>query len=248
MNQINLELLAYQKEWLSKVVAPFIEKGYDEQFSLPFHLGVSDRLDPKKKLIMIIGQEADRFWKYEENEKTPEYIQSWCVGYFDKQIFKTPFPEYDQFNHSAFWRFFRLLHQEGYELCWNNVDKLHRYQDKGAKNDTEKLAEEYEKQLSIQYGEDCKSLLQREIEKVQPDAIVFLTGPNYRVTMGTAFGLSDTTLDLYVPTKTNICSEISKVLNLDMPVFWTYHPGYLSKNSGFMDQVITYISSCVSQI
>jgi len=247
MKQINIELLALQKDWLSKVVEPFITKGYDEQFSRPFHFGVSEQLDREKKLVMIVGQEADCFWRYEDNDKTPDYIQQWCIGYFDKQIFKTPFPEYDQFNHSAFWRFFRMLHQEGFELCWNNVDKLHRYQDKGATNATETLTAEYEKQLSIQYGEDSKSLLQREIELVQPDAIVFLTGPNYRVTMGTAFGLSDTMLDLFAPTKSNVCSEISKILNLDIPVFWTYHPGYLSKNSGFMDQVISFISSSISK-
>ena len=135
-----------------------------------------------------------------------------------------------------------MLHQEGFELCWNNVDKLHRYKDKESTTTTETLTVEYEKQLSAQYGADCKSLLQREIEIVKPDAVVFLTGPNYRVTMCTAFGMPDNALDADRPTKTNICSEISKILNLDMPVFWTYHPGYLSRNSGFMANAIETIS------
>ena len=247
MNRINIELLGYQKEWLSKVVEPFISKGYDEQFSRPFHFGISEKLDPKKKLIMIVGQEADRFWKYEDTDKTPEYIQRWCIGYFDKQIFKTSFAEYDQVNHSAFWRFFRMLHEKGFELCWNNVDKLHRYQGKGAINQTETLTVEYEKQLSAQYGEDRKSLLQREIEAVNPSAVVFLTGPSYKVTMCTAFGISDSTLEACTPTKTNSCSEISEALNLGIPAFWTYHPGYLYRNSGYVERVVEQISGYISK-
>ena len=128
MNSINKKLLEIQKEWITEVVEPFIAKGYDEQFSRPFHLGVSDKIDPDKKMIMIVGQEADCFWKYEMADKTPEYIQQWCVNYFNKQVLNSSFDENGVLNNSAFWRFLNMLHQKGLDLCWNNVDKLHRYQ------------------------------------------------------------------------------------------------------------------------
>lgn len=231
--QINERLLNIQKEWLSAVVEPFMAKGYNECFSLPFHFGISGQRDPGRKMIMIVGQEADRFMKYTDTDKNAEYIQQWCIGYFDKQIYKTPFDEYDIYNNSAFWGFFRLLYDEGFDLCWNNVNKLHRYQNiiRNGKTfeATDILTAEYERQLSARYGKEEKSLLRREIEAAKPDGVVFLTGPNYQCTMCTAFGLPEDGLNPYKPVKTNPYNEISGILGLDIPVFWTYHPGYLKR-------------------
>lgn len=244
MKHVNEVLLSIQKEWLSEIVAPFMSKGYKEQFSRPFHFGVSEQLDTNKKLIMIIGQEADRFWKFEDEKITPEYTQRWCVGYFEKQVFNTTFKEFDEFNASPFWHFFRMLHKNGVELCWNNIDKLHRYKTEiinGVSTEcTETLTVEYEKQLSVQYGDDKQSLLQREIEVVKPDAVVFVTGPYYQDTMCTAFGVKDAVLRSTKPTMNDPCIEISAILGLDIPAFWTYHPRFLVMHS-FVDYTVAKI-------
>lgn len=235
---INKKLLEIQNEWLSEVVEPFVVSRRNEQFSRPFHLGLSSVAAPGKKLIMIVGQEAKDFWKYEEADKTPEYIQKWCISYFDEQIHeKVPS------NNSPFWRFFRSLKEKGFELCWNNIDKIHRYKTVSEKDVTYPLTKTQERMLSAQYRADSKSLLQREIEVVEPDAIVFVTGPHYRASMCTAFGLPENTLDKCMPNKTNYLINIGKELGLDIPVFWTFHPAYLNRNYGFTESVISGISN-----
>lgn len=230
---INMILRTEQTLWTKCVLEPFISQGYDESFSRPFYYGVSDRLESGKKHVMVVGQEADQFWKYEDTEKTLEHIQNWCVGYFDKQMWNIPFAEYDEFNGSAFWRFFRFLDSEGLNTSWNNLDKLHCYEMTREGNDehevTKVLSDEYRRKLSSQFGEEKKSLLQREIKLVKPDSIVFITGPRYAVSMCTAFGISEDSLNHLYPSKDEPCKKIDKVLNLDIPVYWTYHPGYLSR-------------------
>lgn len=238
----NKKLCEIQNEWLSEVVDPVVVSRRNEQFSRPFHLGLSSGIDPNKKMIMIIGQEAKDFWKYEDAKATSEYIQQWCISYFEKQI-----QENASQNNSPFWRFFCALEKEGFELCWNNIDKLHRYktvEKKGEPKDvTYPLTLRQERIFSAQYGADSKSLLQREIELVKPGAIAFVTGPHYRVSMCTAFGLPENALDQCMPNKTNYLINIGQELGLDIPVFWTYHPAYLNRNHGFTEAVISDISN-----
>ena len=230
---LNAELRREQKLWTECILEPFISVGYNETFSRPFYYGISDRLQDDRKHIMLVGQEADQLWKFEDTEKTLEYIQKWCVGYFDKQMWNIPFAEYDEVNGSAFWRFFRSLDDKGFNTSWNNLDKLHCYEITGhGQNErevTKVLSDNYRRKLSSLFGEEKKSLLQREIELVKPDAIVFITGPRYAVSMCTAFGISEDALNNFYPTKEKPCRNIDEVINMDIPVYWTYHPGYLSR-------------------
>ena len=235
IQSINNKLLEIQNEWLLEVVNPFVVSRRNEQFSRPFHLGISSGIDPNKKLIMVIGQEAKDFGKYEDVD-TPKDIQKECTSYFDEQI-----QENTSRNNSPFWRFFCALKKKEFELCWNNIDKLHRYKTVEKKEVTYPLTIGQERILSAQYGADSKSLLQRELEVVRPDAIAFVTGPHYRVSMCTAFGLPENALDQCMPNKTNYLINIGQELGLDIPVFWTYHPAYLNRNHGFTEKVISGI-------
>lgn len=103
--------------------------GQENELSLPFYLGVSDKYRTADKKVMIVGQEANNWWKYSE-KADKEYLQQWSVGYLEKQLWQTG---EHRFNHSAFWMFFRELNQSGFTPCWNNIDKLHRYVDGNTK-------------------------------------------------------------------------------------------------------------------
>ena len=244
MENINKTLLSLQEEWIQLVADPFISKGFEEQFSKPFHLGLSDRLNKNKKLVMLIGQEASDFWTYENNEIVSSNVQQWCIDYYNKQLFHTVNSE--RYNRSPFWAFFRSLYKQGIDVCWNNLDKLHRYESKTSKDGAIKLhtiplSLEHQLELSRQYGSDRKSLLQREIKAVSPHAIVFLTGPYYSASMCSAFGLSSHALDLHTPTKKCFVTQIEQIIDLNIPVFWTYHPNYLCRNSGYTARVVSSI-------
>lgn len=248
MNSINRTLLSLQNEWIKLVADPFIGKDHDEIFSKPFHLGLSEKLPRKQKLVMLIGQEASDFWTYGATENVPDCIQQWCIDYFDKQLFRAKSSSSERYNRSPFWAFFRKLHQGGVNTCWNNLDKLHRYGSSVSKEGhidtyTMQLKLEHQQELSRQYGPDKRSLLQREIDVVQPDAIVFITGPYYASSIACAFGVDPQSLDSLAPSKANYCTRIEHAIGLNMPVFWTYHPKYLRFNSGYTQRVVDDIIS-----
>lgn len=221
----NHKLLEIQTEWNNQIVEPFVKANPEQksELSLPFYLGVSDRYRTADKKVMIVGQEACDWWKYSE-KADKDYLQQWAVGYLENQLWKTGGYRY---NHSAFWMFFRQLNQAGFTPCWNNIDKLHRYID----GKTEPLTAELDKAFCAQYGTDNKSLLQREIELVNPDAIIFIIGPNYQRSLGHSFGLHDDSnqLSQLRPTLTFPCQDITSIIKMDVPSIWTYHPTYMNR-------------------
>ena len=87
------------------------------------------------------------------------------------------------------------------------------------------------------------SLLQIEIDILKPDIVIFAVGPNnpYFRALHYAFDLNEGTLNDYFPTAENPCKEISQILGLDMPAYWTYHPNFLSRN-GLFKRVIEEIT------
>lgn len=239
MESINDTLLKLQNGWIREVVNPFLQAQQKERFSKPFHLGLPDQLRPNRKLIMLIGQEARNFVDFGDGKDTAESIQQWCIQRLTKEL-----SDGGSHTSSPFWNFARRLYNhpddKAVNVCWNNLDKLHRcnLMDGCAKARTFPLKYEHEKLLSRQYGPDSKSLLQREIEAVCPNALVFLTGPQYAVSMCCAFGLEPHALDAFKPTRANFVKRIDPVLNLQIPAFWTYHPRYLSFNPGFTAEAV----------
>lgn len=232
---INQKLLEIQIEWNDKIVEPFIEANPEQknELSLPFYFGVPDKYRVADKKVMIVGQEAYNWWKYLE-EADKDYLQQWAVGYLEKQLWQTG--EY-RFNNSAFWMFFRQLNQSGFTPCWNNIDKLHRYVDQK----TKPLTAEQDRVFCAQYGSNNKSLLQREIELVNPDAIIFIIGPNYQCSLEHSFGLQTTSnqLSQLRPTLTCPCPDIASIIRMDVPVIWTYHPTYMNRKGMLKDCVNT---------
>lgn len=239
MENINKTLLSIQEEWIRLIADPLVHNEPNEHFSKPFLFALSDELCLDKKLVMLVGQEARDWGEYEDNKASLTSIQQWAINRYNNQFFRNKNSE--EYINSPFWSFFRKLRMHNTNICWNNLDKLHRYTSSASKNKTKPLRIRHELVLSQQYGPDNKSLLQREIDAVNPQAIVFLTGPNYTSSMACVFGVNEQALIPYAPTRKNFVSKIEHITGLDIPVFWTYHPNYLRRNAGFTADVLNSI-------
>ncbi|SDM65297.1 hypothetical protein [Acetanaerobacterium elongatum] len=220
-------------EWEQEILLPFKSARDDNQYSSPFYMGYSQHYSPNKKTIMVIGQEA-RDWRRIDTDWSIDDIQKHYESIIARQLFGIR--NNSKFLKSAFWRLIRYLQGENFNVVWNNLDKLHRYD--GKKSIPLELEDETE--LNRQYGTDKKSLLEREIDIINPDHIIFVTGPAYYKSMCTCFGIKPTSLVKYRPNNQNLCTEIDNVLNYKGKAIWTYHPTYLSRIKAY-DKCVSYI-------
>lgn len=206
--------------------------------SCPFYMGVTEdyALRTKSSRVMIIGQEARHYGTWKDNRSdsnyTPTESQEWAIDYLLYQI-KTPnTASHFEINNnkSRFWQAFRKLNRNDINVCWNNMDKV--YYSRGNSDYKGTLTYEGEEYLSAPFGvgDYKKSLLQREIEIVEPDALLFITGPTYYVSMAAAFGLPPQQLYGRLNTSNKIV-DITSDLNIDIPAYWTYHPANRYVNS-----------------
>ncbi|MDE5561949.1 MAG: hypothetical protein K2J01_00090 [Clostridiales bacterium] len=205
--------------------------------SCPFYMGVTeDYAQAKSRRVMVIGQEARRYgiWRDDCNKYgyKPRESQEWAIDYLLYQL-KTPNKcsrfEID-YNNSRFWDVFRKLKANDFSVCWNNIDNV--YYSNGNKDYKGTLTYKGEEYLSAPYGEgeDKKSLLQREIEITNPDALLFVIGPSYYVSMAVAFGLSLQKLNGRLNKNSKIV-DITSDICMDIPAYWTYHPANRHVNS-----------------
>ena len=212
-------------------------------------MGISDEYLKSDKRIMIVGREARGYGKicdgtagYEflnnsksEKEQTnaPKYSQDWTISYLRTQVYRED--SYDR-NKSPFWNLFRWLKDEGFEPCWNNVDKVYFA-------NTGKLSYQAEEELSKPYSKEGekteKSLLQREIEIAKPNVVLFVTGKSYGLSMKTALKLQYDSVPL--PTVDNCLVKVKSLTNA-INIYWTDHPQCLTgkqfKKYDFIQNII----------
>ena len=231
---MNAELLKWQKQWDKDCIKQYIQdnpqtKDNPKTLSRPFAYGVSEEYLAADFKLMVIGQEAAGFSLY--NDPTAWDLlrtQQWVVDYTRRQLYgiRAGDAQEGRTNSSPFWNFQRNLNKLGLTPSWNNVDKV--YQKKTYENG-EKVIRLIDQQRKTFNEPVCegKTLLQREIEISKPDGIVFVTGPEYRISMETALGLSENMLMDKVPAPDRILTDISIEANLGIPCVWTYHPRHL---------------------
>ncbi len=230
----NEALRTVQREWMEKIVNHYVEQSQDVDYSHPFFFGIPEAFE-NQPCVMIVGQEPDDFDRY-RRDLNLEKLQQWVIDYLMVQIKEKE----GDVNHSPFWQAFRLMRGAGKYVLWNNIDKMHRLIIENENKKTIILSREDEVALNRPYGNEKKSLLQREIEIVRPAAIWLAVGPYREGAIEDSFGLPNGTLNLYRPCKNNWLFEIGKHLSLDIPVYWTYHPKYLN--------FLKALPDCVQQI
>ncbi len=217
--QINQELKKVQEEWYNQLPEKFKDR---EKFSHPFFWGVSEKAwNEEKPLIMYMGEEA-RNWTFKDKKD----IQKYAIDYLERQVYGASICKK---NRSPFWTFIRKLNfKEEYNICWNNLDKLHRV----VKATTKPLTYGVEKELH-EILCDGKSLLVREIEIVKPDFVIFM-GKAYNKSMAWAMGENYKVKDLnsYKPSSENFyVSEVKEipesVRGSVQKMIWMYHPRYI---------------------
>lgn len=230
----------------------------EQMLSHPFYMGLSDEyLNCKNgKRIMVIGREAMGYGKICDGTAEYDYIKScqptngkgktnepsnsqqWAIAYLEKQLYKNNIEVPDCFddiksNSSSFWNFFRLLKENGYTPCWNNVDKVYfettlSYKAEGI------LSAPYEKNG----GE--KSLLQREIKLCEPDIVLFVTGEAYGKSIFTALQIEASDTDFPVPEKNDKC--LVRLPDIEgVPCFWMDHPRGLTAKGFNKHEVLDLI-------
>lgn len=218
-------------------------KRKDNKLSHPFYMGISQQFfnADKDKRIMIIGQEAGGYGTIDDGTaeysfieasaksrtNAPENSQKWAIAYLQKQLYDRydGLPDcYNEIkrNTSPFWEFFRKMNSHGFQLCWNNLDKVYF---------GKTLSYTAEKYLSAQYRHNGKkqSLLQREIGLADPYAVILVTGPYYDLSMEAAFD-KNSGISKYRPTVDNLIVDITRIVNFNngVRVYWTYHPMFLN--------------------
>ena len=268
------------------------EKYKGQKMSHPFYMGLTQSyIENKncKKRVMVVGQETMGFGiidngtaeyekiaclsnieLYEDLRKCircsnePILSQQWAIAYLESQLGENLLSvkpdlnllrKYDiAKNNTPFWDAMRVL-AEKFEVCWNNLDKVH-YE--------KTLSTFAEQELSKRYEKDGQkaSLLQREIEIAQPNAIIFFTGPNYSVSMQTAllsengnfnscpqYGRYDTNIDGCV---IDITEEVyvSNPQKFSFPqgfkALWTYHPGWLRREK-ILEEVLSKLEKLLDR-
>ena len=298
----NARSLAAHKEWYSKVMLPYISKELtsdgvrkDESYeiSCPFCMGLTEEyIESGKTKIMIIGQAAralgywSKHWKdksadvddlYNEADDSkegyypPKRMQKWANEYLTVQLSGHGTQKIN-YNRSAFWAFFRQLKKRNdASLCWDDIDKVHFICSSDDKSE-KALKYKDEVYLSAKYGDDKLSLLQREIEIANPDAVIFAIGPTYALSADVALGISGfdytnmqenrlskrsaevSKLFKDYPNKNNCVVQNEDMQNAvrkllrreDAAVLWTYHPSAL-KRLKLLDEAVDKISEIISK-
>ncbi len=215
LNQVELALKDIYDEW------QFGTEKEHNGYSTMFRMGFPDAyIHSDRPLLLFVGQE--------DLGSGPYKTQEWVRLYQTVQGTKTPNAPFQmRTNKSAFWNFYRRLTDFGYDVLWDNLDKL--LVEKSDKRQTHlSLAEAAN--INSPYGEEQKSVLQREVELLRPKVIVLVVGPNekYVASLAAAFSVSVSALQAYKPNHEATVSDISAVVGLrDTIVLWTYHPNHL---------------------
>ena len=245
---LNQRLLAFQEEWEEKLLTPNLtddKENHSDRFSRhiisrPFCFGVNDQYCSAEKKIMIVGQQTAGWSSYQNDlaEWPLDRIQEWDIKYTELQLEGkwNPILKEKKPNRSPFWNLFRKVYRFGWIPCWNNLDKVQRVEK------TDELIGKQEKLLNKPITDDGKTLLQKEIELAKPDRIIFVVGPRYLNSLCDSMGLDHETMEKYKPTPERCCVEITDEMGLGILAFWSYHPNYLNRHKGKMEEAARMIT------
>ncbi len=235
MDNISVErvLQSAYKKWQDEKM-DVVRKLSFSDFSQPFFIGVPSSYANSKKTVLVYGQEANNFFRYEDDWSI-QGIQEWCREYTDIQLSDEHHP---QKNSSPFWRFINSIASRDVNVIWGNLDKAHLYVD----GKTRSLDVTQELYLNGQLDGVDKTIVDFEIEAINPDVVVFAIGPSYHKSLSQALSIENDVLSKCKPSKCNSLVDISEITNNGVKVFWTYHPKYQSYIKALDDNVSSILS------
>ena len=247
---------SYRKDYFTKIT------GKDEVgFSEPFFTAVGDFKNKEFPLIMFVGQETNGWGNYDTYFKNAradadldnlitqsqdfvcEFTKNNVIDKNNNLKIKYHDKDCNGYDSHAFWNFIRAVYEKvKINVVWNELDKIH-YTCNDPDYKCVTLWEDDEEDLNKNLT-NKKSLLLNEIEIIQPDMIIFLTGPSYKASMDSALGKGLTKPKLKSPILNfNIVTENKAKI----PCIWTYHPNALCYR-GLWDTVLKKIAENINNI
>ena len=207
------------------------------EYSDVFVTGVSEFASRKPKKMLVVGQEA-RAWRWDEDKKiSHEERQRYAVNYLNANLGLCEGENLPAVNASAFWEMMRFIYSETeFFPIWANLDKIHAYRN-GVTVPLQTFEEE--KRLLARCF-DGETLLQKEIELIQPDAVLFVTGPTYYKATKFALGVEVYGKRGSISKEDVPCWNGNRPIqrihgSSDIPILWTYHPNYAKRTTRMED-------------
>lgn len=210
---------------------PKLRGALAEKCSAPLLLSVKPSWEKSNIRLLVVGQETTGWgfkqgplynWQYPPIFSYQDFlacdrgVEALMYGYREFN-FAARQPE----NYSSpFWRAFRELGTSlGAESLWSNLFLCSVEQGSVIHN-----CSQYELQELLQ---SQKGLLQKEIQVLKPNAIVFFTGPNYDFALKAEFEQA-----VFEPIDDDRAGKFDRVLHERLPdkCFRTYHPAYLHRS------------------
>ena len=218
----------YSSKWdnLTAGLKPIIEdSNLDIKPANPLLLYIDNEEEYKNADIrlMIYGQETNSW--YEKENGTIDDIQTLYDGFFN---------EGDCWKYGGqFWngisRFLSSLQKKfpdkKIRLTWNNIVKIGKHGDKGFPPD-----------YIYEIEREHFHVIPQELEILNPNVVLFLTGPNYDSIIKDNFGELK-----YEALPNSTQRQLSRVSLKNIPfAYRTYHPNYLWRNEidDYFDTII----------
>lgn len=189
-----------------------------KQLNGPFLLATNDVYESAIPRIIIVGQENNGWIEHYD-------YRAW----FNSMTVDETVAAYRRFDvasypYGSFSRYFAMFRDELLEPAWKGNPKavlwgnLFKLNHQGSQSIYSPLLEPM---LRLQAG-----VIEEEITALQPDVVLFLTGPRYDDVLRRSF--PDAEFQAIDGHPTN---EIAKVVAANLPKqsFRTYHPGYLNR-------------------
>lgn len=186
-----------------------------DDYTNPLLLKCTDEYVNAQKKLLFIGQETNQWYNdYGQKVKTAEKIATMQENYWYFVL--------DQSYNTLFWRFIWDVDQKvnagacGY--LWNNVIKIGRASGLGTPD-----------YRLVQLEEQYFNILKKEIEILKPDAVIFLSGPDYDGYIKNRLG------SFTIKESFGKCFDRLQIPDLPEDTFRLYHPGYLNRAKLFSE-------------
>lgn len=201
-------------------------KNLTESPTNPLLLSLPDNYDKTLK-VMLFGQETND-WQKQFNKELDidRSISTYRKFWIDKTSnYSKKGPLMQTFN-----TFQNKIGKYNQVSCiWNNIIKIGKYNQVGTPN-------KETRNWQIKW----RDVIRKEVELLEPDMIVFFTGPNYDIHIEDVFG--SFSKEIYNNQKINKITKLNFHNNQKFVAYRTYHPGYL-RRSGLSKEYIEYFTT-----